>query len=133
MKRLIYSFFVIICMAAPALACEPPDFPKPEDVAQLEMIESRKGELTDVEKATLETYRADREHFTELYDQAYPCPYIAGEGVPRVQAINSDEMVVELTALKDKWNRSESLPDQAPPPDSEEYIDVPDEEMMTVE
>ena len=132
MKYLIYSFFTIICLTVPAMACEPPEFPKPDDIAQLEMIESRKGELTDVEKATLETYRADREHYVELYDQAYPCPFIAGAGVPRTQAANSDDMVVELTALKDKWNRSESLPEQAPA-DSEEYIDIPDEEMLTVE
>lgn len=133
MKYLIYSFFAILCLSAPVSACEPPDFPKPDDIAQLEMIDSRKGELTDVERATLETYRTDREHFMELYDQAYPCPFIEGGGVPRTQAAGSDEMVTELNALKDKWNRSESLPDQVPPPDSEEYIDVPDEEMMTVE
>lgn len=133
MRYLIYSFLVMICAAAPAFACAPPDFPKPDDVAQMEMIESRKGELTDVEKAALEAYRADWQRYMELYDQAYPCPFVVGEGVPRTQADNNAPLVEELNVLKDKWNRAESLPEQTPSADSEEFIDVPAEEMLTIE
>ena len=133
MRYLIYSFLVMICVAAPVFACEPPEFPKPDDVAQMEMIESRKGELTDTEKAALAAYRADRQRYTELFDQAYPCPLAAGAGVPRMQAGNNAPLVEELNVLKDKWNRTETLPEHAPPADSDEFIDVPAEEMLTIE
>lgn len=133
MKYLIYSFFAIICLAAPATACEPPDFPKPQDIAQMELILSRHGELTEIEQATLDSYLADRRSYMELYDQAYPCPFVAGADEPRVKASNSEQMVDELVTLKAKWERSDALSDEVSPSGEEEYVDVPDDEMLSVE
>ncbi|HEY8190752.1 MAG TPA: hypothetical protein VIF12_08700 [Micavibrio sp.] len=133
MRHLIYSFFAVICAAAPALACEPPDFPKPEDVTNLEMIDSRQGQLTEVEKVTLDSYLADRQRFIELYDQAYPCPLAATDEDVRLQAANSEAMVEEINKLKSKWDRSETLPAKEDAPEESEFIDVPDDEMTVVE
>jgi hypothetical protein len=133
MKHLIYSFLLVAAMAFPALACQPPDFPKPEDIASLEMIVSRQGQLTEVEKVTLESYQSDRQRFLELYDQAYPCPLAATEDDVRLQAANSEEIIEEINVLKTKWDRSAALPPKARPPAETEFIDVPDDEMTVVE
>lgn len=134
MRILIHGFIAFLCLTAPALACEPmPEFPTPPDMANIELIVSRKGELTPPEQQAFDTYTADRERYMELYEQAYPCPLAAGPSFKRLQAENSEPMVEEMATLISKWTRGESLPDQGAAPDDEEFIDVPDGEMLMVE
>lgn len=134
MRVLIHGFIAFLCLTAPAFACEPtPEFPIPSDVANIQLIVSRHGELTEAEQQAFKTYTEDRERYMELYEQAYPCPLAAGPTFKRLRAENSEAMVEEMATLTAKWTRGESLPDQGAAPDDEEFIDVPDGEMLMVE
>lgn len=131
MRYPIHCLFLALCLmaaAAPAFACEPfPEFPAPPDIANMQLIASRHGELTEDEQAALDAYNTDRTRYMELYEEAYPCPLAAGPDYKRLQAANSTEMIEEMATLTAKWTRPESVPEQAPAPDDEKYIDVPEE------
>jgi|GEM_PF-5070229 len=134
MRYLIQCFLVMVMFSAPALACEPlPEFPMPDDIESFQLIVSREGKLTETEQAAFDTFNADRARYVELYEQAYPCPLAGDSHAKRLRAANSDAMIEELGQLRDKWTREESVPDQALPAGSAEYIDVPDDEMLLVE
>lgn len=115
------------------MACEPPAFPQPEDIAQIEMIASRNGELKPEEQVALDSYRQDRGRYADLYDMAYPCPLQFGNNVERLKAENSDKFIEEMDILVKKWDRAQSLPDSHLPDKQENFVDIPQDEMMIVE
>lgn len=133
MKYLLQSFLFIMLAAAPAAACAPPAFPVPEDIAQIEIIASRNGELKPEEQAAFDSYRQDRDRYMALYDMAYPCPLQFGGNVERLEAENSDEFINEMDILIKKWDRTKSLPDSQQSDSKDNFVDIPQDEMMIVE
>ncbi len=100
--------------AGPSRACEPPSFPTPAKIGDIQLIQARHGKLTDEEMALLDDYNKDRTAFMDLYEQAFPCPMFAGdEDRERMYADNSEEIKKQLLSLEKKWQEavSESLTD----------------------
>jgi len=133
MKYLLQSLLFVLLVVPPAAACAPPVFPVPEDIAQIEVIASRNGQLKPEEQAALDSYHQDRDRYMALYDMAYPCPLQFGGNVERLQAENSDPFIEEMDVLVKKWNRTQSLPDNQLSEKQENFVDVPQDAMMVVE
>lgn len=133
MKYLLQSLLFILLAVSPAAACAPPAFPVPEDIAQIEIIVSRNGELKPEEQAALDSYRQDRDRYMTLYDMAYPCPLQFGGNVERLRAKNSDEFIEEMDILVKKWDITKSLPDSQLSDKQDNFVDIPQDEMMIVE